>query len=513
LVCVDELREAMLKGEQVFSIVSIVGPLGTGKTHLALHMKTLKDKFECTYVDLTRIEPKDLKSIYLAIVKDLRNDFFQELHDGLILKLGERAEEGNDYAMKVLKIGLFDRILGRRTSSIAENIINKRRTMDLSYLKGTLPELAENCALESALKILSEDSLWFLEVKDFNDALEKLKGLATITCIIGKVLLIEIDEISDAKPLMDGIKAVINEKLPGVVLVAILRSGVETEISEADPSLYDRLRKAPFTCSLSQPDDPDQIWDIIREYLKFHSAIITEEDGEALRNLIRYAYNEVGMTEIRELLALIREALELAKGSNRIGDEHLIGAIIRIRPNAELKGSIMRIPIPDYLRIIRTSMKTLEETSYGLTRAIRDLGRYLFIRDAIFYTHGASRRIDTPGGSKSFRLADAYFEEKDGRKIAVNVKLTEKECLTKQEIDDTLEIVEHGRVDQAIVLTNAAYSRDLEHPKLVFEKMADRRSIADYLYFSEKFQAGRLTENDEKNAIRLAKCLGVGYWG
>ncbi|MGQ9719610.1 MAG: hypothetical protein ACUVWK_07235, partial [Nitrososphaerales archaeon] len=255
------------------------------------------------------------------------------------------------------------------------------------------------------------------------------------------------------------------------------------------------------------------IWDIIREYLKFHSAIITEEDGEALRNLIRYAYDEVGMTEIRELLALMREALELAKGSNRIGDEHLIGAIIRIRPNAELKGSIMRIPIPDYLRIIRTSMKTLDETSYGLTRAIRDLGRYLFIRDAIFYAHGASRRIDTPGGSKSFRLADAYFEEKDGRKIAVNVKLTEKECLTKQEIDDTLEIVEHGRVDQAIVLTNAAYSRDLEHPKLVFEKMTDRRSIADYLYFSEKFQAGRLTENDEKNAIRLAKCLGVGYWG
>ncbi len=283
-------------------------------------------------------------------------------------------------------------------------------------------------------------------------------------------------------------------------------------MSNADPSLADRLQKAPFTYFLAQPDDPEEIWDIIKEYLKFHYAVISEQDGEALKNLIKYAFSEFGMNELRDVLALMREAFEIAKGSERIREDHLIGAIIRIRPNAELRDSLMRIPIPDYFRIIKTSTKTYEEISDNLTRAIRDLGRYLFMKGAIFYAHGASRRIDTPGGSRSFRLADLYLEEKDGRKVVVNVKMSEKECLTRQEIEDTLDMVEHGRVDQAIILTNAAYSKDLEHPKLIFAKIGDKHNIADYIYFSEKFQANRLNEEDEKNVVRLAKCLGIGYW-
>ncbi|MCP8317915.1 MAG: hypothetical protein H3Z51_13800, partial [archaeon] len=407
-------------------------------------------------------------------------------------------------------IGIIDRIIGRRPINIAKEVIEKRRSINIYALKEAFPELVDE-AFESVLNILSENSSWFLEVKDFNETLKKLKGFTRVSCSLGRVLLIEIDEISANKPLMDGLKAIINEKPPGVVLVTILRSEVEMEIGKVDPSLADRLQKAPFTYFLSQPDDPEEIWDIIKEYLKFHNAIINEEDGE-LKNIIKYAYSEFNINELRELLALMREVLELAKGSERISEDHLIGAIIRIRPTAELRGSIMHIPIPDYLRIIKTSTKTYEEISDNLTRAIRDLGRYLFMRDTIFYAHGASRRIDTPGGSRSFRLADVYLEEKDGKKIVVNVKITEKDCLTKQEIEDTLDIVEHGRIDQAIILTNAAYSKDLEHPKLIFAKIGDKRSIADYIYFSEKFQASRLNEEDEKNVIRLAKCLGVGYW-
>ena len=512
LICIDELRESMLRGQKDFMIMSIVGPLGTGKTHLALHMKTLKDEFECAYIDLTRIEPKDLQSIYLAIIKELGHGFFQELRNGLILNLVDKTEKGNKSAKKALGIGIIDRIIGRRPIDIAKGIVEKRRSMNIYALRDAFPELVDDATFESVLNTISENSNWFLEVKDFNEALKKLKSLTRVLCSLGRVLLIEVDEISASKPLMDGLKAIINEKPPGVVLVTILRSEVEKEIANADPSLADRLQKASFTYFLSQPDDPEEIWDIIKEYLKFHKALISEEDGEVLKNLIKYAYSEFGINELRGILALIREALELAKGSWRISEDHLIGAIIRIRPTAELRGSIMRIPIPDYLRIIKASTKTYEEISDNLTRAIRDLGRYLFMRGAIFYAHGASRRIDTPGGSRNFRLADVYLEEKDGKKVIVNVKITEKDCLTKQEIEDTLEIVEHGRIDQAIILTNAAYSKDLEHPKLIFAKIGDKHSIADYIYFSEKFQNRRLNEEDEKNVIRLAKSLGVGYW-
>jgi hypothetical protein len=511
LICVNELKESMLKGQKNFSIVNIVGPLGTGKTHLALHMKILRDKFDCAYIDLTRIEPKDLQNIYLSIIKELGEGFFHELRNKIVLNIGDRAERGDKSAKKVLRIGIMDRIFRRRPTRIAKEVIEKRRSIDTYALREAFSDMLDD-AFESVLNILSENLNWFLEAKDFNEALRKLKGLTRVSCNIGRVLLIEVDEISANKSLMDGLKAIINEKPPGVVLVTILRSEVMEEICNADPSLADRLQKAPFTYFLAQPDDPEEIWDIIKEYLKFHNAVISKEDGEELKNLIKYAFSEFGMNNLRDILALMREAFEIAKGSERIREDHLIGAIIRIRPNAELRDSLMRIPIPDYFRIIKTSTKTYEEISDNLTRAIRDLGKYLFMKGAIFYAHGASRRIDTPGGSKSFRLADLYLEEKDGRKVVVNVKITEKECLTRQEIEDTLEIVEHGKIDQAIILTNAAYSKDLEHPKLVFAKIGDKRSIADYIYFSEKFQSNRLNEEDEKNVIRLAKCLGVGYW-
>jgi hypothetical protein len=511
LICVNELKESMLKGQKNFSIVNIVGPLGTGKTHLALHMKILRDEFDCAYIDLTRIEPKDLQNIYLSIIKELGEGFFHELRNKIVLNIGDRAERGDKSARKVLRIGIMDRIFRRRPTRIAKEVIEKRRSIDTYALREAFSDMLDD-AFESVLNILSENLNWFLEAKDFNEALRKLKGLTRVSCNIGRVLLIEVDEISANKSLMDGLKAIINEKPPGVVLVTILRSEVMEEICNADPSLADRLQKAPFTYFLAQPDDPEEIWDIIKEYLKFHNAVISKEDGEELKNLIKYAFSEFGMNNLRDILALMREAFEIAKGSERIREDHLIGAIIRIRPNAELRDSLMRIPIPDYFRIIKTSTKTYEEISDNLTRAIRDLGKYLFMKGAIFYAHGASRRIDTPGGSKSFRLADLYLEEKDGRKVVVNVKITEKECLTRQEIEDTLEIVEHGKIDQAIILTNAAYSKDLEHPKLVFAKIGDKRSIADYIYFSEKFQSNRLNEEDEKNVIRLAKCLGVGYW-
>lgn len=511
LICVNEIKESILKGQKDFSIVSIVGPLGTGKTHLALHMKTLKDEFGCAYIDLTRIEPKDLQNVYLTIVRELGEDFLHELSNKIVLKLGERAERGDKSARKALRIGIIDRIFGRRPTKIAKEIIEKRRSIDTYALRETFPDMLDE-EFESVLNVLSKNLNWFLDVKDFNDALRKLKGLTGVSCDLGKVLLIEIDEISSNKPLMDGLKAIINEKLPGVVLVTILRSEVMAEMSNVDPSLADRLQKAPFTYFLAQPDDPEEIWDIIKEYLRFHDALISEEDSEALKNLIKYAFSEFGMNNLRDVLALMREAFEIAKGNERIKEDHIIGAIVRIRPHAELRDSLMRIPIPDYFRIIKTSTKTYEEISDNLTRAIRDLGRYLFMKGAIFYAHGASRRIDTPGGSKSFRLADLYLEEKDGRKVVVNVKITEKECLTRQEIEDTLEMVEYGRIDQAIILTNAAYSKELEHPKLIFAKIVDRHNIADYIYFSEKFQSNRLNEEDEKNVVRLAKCLGVGYW-
>ena len=93
LECIKELNrkvEGKTAENGDFRVISVVQDVGSGKTHLALHIKSLKGRHnvECSYVDLSTISPKSVTGIYDAMLKGFENEFFVELRTKFLNYLG-----------------------------------------------------------------------------------------------------------------------------------------------------------------------------------------------------------------------------------------------------------------------------------------------------------------------------------------------------------------------------------------------------------------------------------------
>jgi len=507
LQCVKEMKEGLSRGQEGFSVITVVGQPGTGKTHLCLHLRALAKEvgFECAYVDLTKVERKDLRSIYRGMLDDLRKTrFFERLKQGLIQRLVEMAEKGDRRAEKALLPSLLDRILRRRP----RELISKRGRLD-AQLASEVLEPWDPERREGVFRLLLGDVGWFYGPEELEGVLRRLKIVTSFSCTyLGRPVLLEVDEVDASRPLLDGLKALINDRPPGLLLMVTLLPSVDIQIGREDPALADRLRRATFLCELSQPRDPEEMWDIIRAYLRFFGARMAVEDESMLGDFVRFLYADFGVREIRDALAIMREAFERARGAERIGEEALSEAVRTVRPAASLSDSIMRMTLYDYHRILRTRMRTPEETSSNLAEALRSLGAFLVETGRLAYCHPKARRIETPGGARQFRSVDVYWEDKAGRVIVLDVKITGSGYLTKQMIENVIDIANHSRVHEVAVVSNAVCPLDIRPLKLRAVKLSERR-IADFIYFSERYTAWNLTPDQMSRAIELVRELGI----
>ncbi|HYY40028.1 MAG TPA: hypothetical protein VE692_02145, partial [Nitrososphaera sp.] len=61
-----------------FRLVTVIQDVGSGKTHLALHTKGLKevsDSAVVSYTDLSQISPRDMHSLYSAMLAGFTDDY------------------------------------------------------------------------------------------------------------------------------------------------------------------------------------------------------------------------------------------------------------------------------------------------------------------------------------------------------------------------------------------------------------------------------------------------------
>ncbi|MDR3782827.1 MAG: hypothetical protein P4K92_05940, partial [Candidatus Nitrosotalea sp.] len=117
LECIRELNRKV-EGRSAengdFRVITVVQDVGSGKTHLALHVKSLKGRYnaECSYVDLSTISPKTIPGIYDAILKGFDNEFFVQLRTKFLNYLRENAEQGDNAAKKALDYTFVNKLTG-----------------------------------------------------------------------------------------------------------------------------------------------------------------------------------------------------------------------------------------------------------------------------------------------------------------------------------------------------------------------------------------------------------------
>jgi hypothetical protein len=266
------------------------------------------------------------------------------------------------------------------------------------------------------------------------------------------------------------------------------------------------LEKANYKIDLAGSNTFSEINDIVLEYMRSGNAIgeFTLESEHDLSSKIKIIYDEFpDFRNVRSMINILYHATELAGKSDAASiDEHALDETIRTAfPGLRIKGSIMSVPVSDFIKIRRMS-KDIHELEVRVKNAVQDL---------VQCTEGESS-LSTPdmseGGVASAELVDVLYHDSRGDKVAVSVALNKEKSLkinqgiTKSQFS--------ADVNKVLILSDRPGQVDANEkevgPQVKNVNMDDSKLI-DLIYFSSKYRNSQISDEDLKRATMLARSI------
>jgi hypothetical protein len=315
-----------------------------------------------------------------------------------------------------------------------------------------------------------------------------LSSLSSLTHrFLGKIIIFEIDELDGNRDSTDFIKGVINAHLPASVFLLIATPSGYLEIQNTNPSVFDRLEKANYKIDLAGSNSKDELSEIITEYIQHNkTSKLSSEDQKELKEKIQVMYDEFSeFRNVRSIINILYHSMERANqlNSTKIDDVVIDEAIRQTYPGLRVKGSIMDIPISDFLTIRRNGFQNIN----GIKKAIKSLTVYA--QDT-----GTIKKLD-----KQNLLLDAIYEDNFGSKVGLSVIADELGIPDLDKLSD----LSKGVVDKLVVLTN----KKIQVPYNATLVNLDKSKIIDLMYFNDKYDKQKITEQDSQRIELLTKTL------
>ena len=492
--CVKELNrkvEGKTAENGDFRVITVVQDVGSGKTHLALHVKSIKGRHnaECSYVDLSTISPKTVSGIYDAILKGFDNEFFVQLRSKLLNYLRENAEQGDNSAKKALDYTFVNKLTGMTIKEKTEDIIAGKQSVSLEHLTAFLMHKFE---YHESVLIKNVISNSFDEIKNLETLIGMLSSMSKLTHrFLGKILIYEIDELDGNKDSIEFVKGIINAHLPASVLLLITTPSGYLEIQNTNPSVFDRLEKANYKIDLAGSNSKDELAEIVTEYIK-HSdknGKFGSEEQQELNEKIHVLYDEfTEFRNVRSVINILYQAMEKAtqSDSKKIDESVIDEAIRQSYPGLRVRGSIMNIPISDFLTIRRNE----ENNGTEIKNAVKNLT--VFAQEM-----GTIKKLE-----KQNLLLDAVYQDNFGSKIGLAVIANELGIPDLEQISD---MSKAAVVDKLIILTN----KKIQTPYNATVVTMDKSKVVDLIYFNNKYAGKKITEEDNERIELLAKTLSI----
>ena len=254
--------------ENDFRVITVVQDVGSGKTHLALHIKTLKTRQDIvtTYVDLSTISPKTNESIYNAIIHGFNKELFSELKEKFLSQICEKAQKGDILAKKALGYGFVDKLKGVTIKQKAEDILFDRKPISADVLRNYL---AVHHNQHEAVIISNVLSNSFDKATNLDELHGRLAAISRFSHnLLGKVILFELDEFDSQEGSLDFAKSLINAHIPASIVLLITTPSLYMDIQRVNPSVFDRLEKANYKIDLAGANSIDELIEIAIEYIK-----------------------------------------------------------------------------------------------------------------------------------------------------------------------------------------------------------------------------------------------------
>ena len=505
LSCIDDLYQKMtgIATDKDFRLVTVIQDVGSGKTHLSLHIKGLKELSGNTvtsYVDLSQISPRDMNSLYRATLSGFTEGYMKEIKESLVYFLKDKAARNIKNANKVFRFGIFDSMRGRSLANKAQEILSERFVPDCSAIHSLLREEFSSNEI-SIFKLVLEGNFQqdTHNILTLEDIIARISAIAALNWkFLRKITILQLDECDSDKQTLDFIKAVVNAHLPSTILMLVLTPSSYEEIQKENVSVFDRLEKANYKIDLAGSNTLEEIIEILLEYIRYNGdkKIFTAVEEKDLAAKIKVIYDEFqDFRNIRSMINILYHAMEDAKkrGAKTIDEQAIDNTIRNAYPGLRIQGSIMGVPLSDFIKIHRSSSDDRRLES-DVRDAVINLLSYA-------YENGSVARLEETNGKEDSEI-DLIYNDQTGTKIAVAVLIDKDRIKTFEQISNRIKST--VTADKFIILTNTHIYDPTDKASVV---NIDNRKMIDLIYFSSKYRNHEIMLDDSQRALMLAKSI------
>jgi hypothetical protein len=504
LSCIEDLYSKLGSNptDKDFRLITMIQDVGSGKTHLALHIRGLPELSTNTvtsYVDLSRVSPRDIYNTYESILSGFSNEDVITMREAIISMLSFKAEKNVGPARKIFKYGLSDRIAGKSFSDKARLVLQGKETMNYDYVDEVLRDEFSEIQIDLIKGIVGDkfrrDSA---NVRTLEGVINSLSAIANLNFrLLNKLTIFQFDEFDSNKETLEIIKALINAHIPSSLLMLIMTPASYNEIKKENASVFDRMEKANYKIDLAGSNTVTELLDIIFEYIRHYDKInnFTPEHENELASRIRVIYDEFPeFRNVRSILNILYHATENAARTNSftIDEQSIDDTIKRNYPGLKIRGSLMDVPLSEFIRIRKNSM-----SSDALESNVRDA-----IKNLLAYTTQTGSvsgvNIDNIIGNS----IDVVYNDNYGTKIAVAVVVNKDHSKALAQISSAAKSL--SLVDKLVVLTNTGTAVGENGTTVV---NMDKGKLIDLIYFNNKFKNEELLKDDLEKAVVLAKSM------
>jgi hypothetical protein len=505
LSCIDDLYQKMtgIATDKDFRLVTVIQDVGSGKTHLSLHIKGLRELSGNTvtsYIDLSQISPRDMNSLYRATLLGFTEGYMKEIKESLVYFLKDKAERNIKNANKVFRFGIFDSMCGRSLATKAQEILSDKFAPDCSAIDSLLRrEFSPNEI--SIFKLVLEGNFQqdTHNILTLEDIIARISAIATLNWkFLRKITILQLDECDSDKQTLDFIKAVVNAHLPSTILMLVLTPSSYEEIQKGSVSVFDRLEKANYKIDLAGSNTLEEIIEILLEYIRYNGdkKIFTAVEEKDLSAKIKVIYDEFqDFRNIRSMINILYHAMEDAKkrGAKTIDEQAIDNTIRNAYPGLRIQGSIMGVPLCDFIKIHRSSSDDRRLES-DVRDAVINLLSYA-------YENGSVARLEETNGKEGSEI-DLIYNDQSGTKVAVAVLIDKDRIKTFEQISNRIKST--VTADKFIILTNTHVYDTIDKASVV---NIDNRKMVDLIYFSSKYKNHEIMLDDSQRALMLAKSI------
>lgn len=512
LTCISDLYSKLHETKPTdrdFRLITMIQDVGSGKTHLAFHIKGLPDLVDnavTSYIDLSQVSPRDIHNIYDSILGGFNRDDVESLRTNILYLLCDKVKDNGRYVRKAFNYGFFDSLTGNNLRHRAEEILKGKRKLNFQYV----PEILSSDFSEIQIQIirsLIEDRLRsdVTKVRSLEGVINSLSSIADMNLkLLNKLTIFQFDEFDSKKESLDFIKAIINAHIPSSILILILTPSSYDEIKKENSSVFDRLEKANYRIDLAGSNTLSELSDIIFEYIRHYdeNKLFTSDHEGNLATIIKLVYDEFAdFRNVRSMLNIFYHATEEAsKRGSFILDESIIDDTIKsIYPGSKIRGSLMNVPLSDFIKL-KMSVNNKEAIENDVREAVRNL---LTLTNYEGYVNELN--FDNSIGEG----VDITYNDSYGSKIAVSVVIKEEASKTRAKISNASKSL--NIVDRLVVLTGdtnrifGGSSRNGNNVATIVNM--DNAKIVDLIYFNNMYKNQEILNADLERAITLARSI------